>query len=149
MKKIIHAIRARKIHFLWIFIATFMLFHIPWVTFILCNFNESVRATESDPLLVVFATIVLPLIITMVLGFFAYFVYSKSTKRWMVYICPLLFLVILLVLSLQLAFTDLGLLIFCSVLVGLYVLEIFLASSLAAPFDKRLNIDKRNKKTTQ
>ena len=137
MKNIIYAIRAKRIHFLWIFLATYLLFHIPWVIYLLCNFDEWVRATESEPWLVVLVMMIIPFVVTIVLGVFAYIVYEKGATQKRVYICPLVFLVVLLVWTyLRLAFTDLGEFIFCSVLAGLYALEVFVASSLAAPPEK-------------
>jgi hypothetical protein len=142
MKKIVHTIRARRIHFLWIFMATYMLLHAPWVIYLLCNFDEWVRATESEPWLVVLIMIVLPVVVAILLGVFAYIVYEKGATRKMVYICPLVFFVVLLTLTyLRLAFTDLGALIFCSVPACLYALEIFVATSLAAPPEKELHHD--------
>ena len=137
MRNIIHAIRAKRIHFLWIYIATFLLFHIPWVIYLLCNFDEWVCATKSEPWLVVLGMMIIPLVATFLLGVIAYIVYEKGATRKRVYVCPLVFLVVLFVWTyLRLAFTDLGELIFCSVLTGLYTLEIFVASSLAAPPEK-------------
>jgi hypothetical protein len=137
MRNIIHAIRAKRIHFLWIYMATFLLFHIPWGIYLLCNFDEWVCATESEPWLVVLGMMIIPLVATFLLGVIAYIVYEKGATRKRVYVCPLVFLVVLFVWTyLRLAFTYLGELIFCSVLTGLYTLEIFVASSLAAPPEK-------------
>ena len=134
MKKALQYIKRKQFSFFKVFLLIYLLIHAIWTAYILCNFNAWTTADED-----LNAYIVILFFILAPIGVVAYAMYEKFQQRKLIYICPFaLFALIELY-----CYSRFGVLQWFDIftgaaLAGLYALNIFVASCLAAPPEHNL-----------
>ena len=121
------------------FMGCFLLLHLIWIGYLVCNFNYWNQADEDlNAYVVILYLMVSPVVVAIFLGIPPYIIYEKARRKIWLYVCPL----ILLGLSVwhfvsRFGWNQTDELIALAVLAALYTLDIFIASRLSAPPERR------------
>ncbi|MBQ8045582.1 MAG: hypothetical protein IJ269_04440 [Bacteroidales bacterium] len=142
MKKIIQTIKRRNFSFFAILMTFFMFCHTVWFIYTLCNFDEWIAVDEDinyfnvNWFKLVLFLFITPILLEGLLTLITYGVYEDFSNKNIVYICPLLLLTCIIIISLD--FNDIiDTFIFFIPLVIVYALGIFIAKKLGAPPSKK------------
>lgn len=126
-------IKRKRFSFFAVFMGCFLLFHLIWIGYLVCNFNYWNQADEDlNAYSVILYLMVSPVVVAIFLGIPPYIIYEKARRKIWLYVCPL----ILLGLSVWHFVSRFGWVladeIFVSAfLAALYALDIFIASRLS------------------
>lgn len=139
LHKAASAIRKKGFSFFAVFMGCFLLLHLIWIGYLVCNFNYWNQADEDlNAYVVILYLMVSPVVVAIFLGIPPYIIYEKARRKIWLYVCPL----ILLGLSVwhfvsRFGWNQTDELIALAVLAALYTLDIFIASRLSAPPERR------------
>lgn len=113
-----------------------------WVAYLLFNFRYWFQADEDlNPYVVATYLIFTPIVMAILLGIPPYIIYEKARRKVWLYVCPLVLLglVVWYVVS-RFGWHQTDELLASVVLAGLYSLDIFVASRLAAPPERGVKV---------
>jgi energy-converting hydrogenase Eha subunit A len=128
-------IKRKRFSFFAVFMGCFLLFHLIWIGYLVCNFNYWNQADEDlNAYSVILYLMVSPVVVAIFLGIPPYIIYEKARRKIWLYACPLIMLGIAVwhFVS-RFGWNQTDELIALAVLAALYTLDIFIASRLSAP----------------
>ena len=135
LHKAASAIRKKGFSFFAVFMGCFLLLHLIWIGYLVCNFNYWNQADEDlNAYSVILYLMVSPVVVAIFLGIPPYIIYEKARRKIWLYVCPLILLGIAVwhFVS-RFGWNQTDELIALAVLAALYTLDIFIASRLSAP----------------
>ena len=139
LHKAASAIRKKGFSFFAVFMGCFLLVHLVWVAYLLFNYRYWAQADEDlNAYSVILYLMVSPVVVAIFLGIPPYIIYEKARRKAWLYVCPLvLFGLAVWYFVSRFGWSQTDELFVSAFLAALYSLDIFVASRLSAPPERR------------
>jgi L-asparagine transporter-like permease len=132
-------VKQKGLSFFAVFMGCFLFFHLIWMGYLVCNFRYWNQADEDlNAYVVILYLMVSPVVVALFLAIPPYIIYEKARRKAWLYVCPLvLFGLAVWYCVSRFGWSQTDELFVSAFLAALYSLDIFVASRLSAPPERR------------